>query len=117
MKRFNRIILPFIALVLFAACGTQKDVPYFQNAEYVDLSQSQYLYDAKIMPKDQLTITVSTTNDEAAVPFNMTPVDAGASSTESSVIELDEISDAMYAVSPAGVALAKSRPTGVANEE
>ena len=72
MKRFNRIILPFIALVLFAACGTQKDVPYFQNAEYVDLSQSQYLYDAKIMPKDQLTITVSTTNDEAAVPFNMT---------------------------------------------
>lgn len=72
MKRFNRIILPFIALALFAACGTQKDVPYFQNAEYVDLSQSQYLYDAKIMPKDQLTITVSTTNDEAAVPFNMT---------------------------------------------
>ncbi|WP_294744573.1 polysaccharide biosynthesis/export family protein [uncultured Prevotella sp.] len=72
MKRFNRIVLPLIALMLLAACGTQKDVPYFQNAESVDLSKSQYLFDAKIMPKDQLTITVSTTNDEAATPFNLT---------------------------------------------
>ena len=38
----------------------------------VDLSQSQYLYDARIMPKDQLTITVSTTDPDAAVPFNLT---------------------------------------------
>ena len=72
MKRLNRIVLPLIALMLLAACGTQKDVPYFQNAESVDLSKSQYLFDAKIMPKDQLTITVSTTNDEAATPFNLT---------------------------------------------
>ena len=72
MKRFNRIVLPLIALMLLSACGTQKDVPYFQNAESVDLSKSQYLFDAKIMPKDQLTITVSTTNDEAATPFNLT---------------------------------------------
>ena len=72
MKRFNRIVLPLIALMLLAACGTQKDVPYVQNAESVDLSKSQYLFDAKIMPKDQLTITVSTTNDEAATPFNLT---------------------------------------------
>jgi polysaccharide export outer membrane protein len=72
MKRFNKIVLPLIALMLLAACGSQKDVPYFQNAESVDLSKSQYLFDAKIMPKDQLTITVSTTNDEAATPFNLT---------------------------------------------
>ena len=72
MKRFNRIVLPLIALMHLAACGNKKDVPYFQNAESVDLSKSQYLFDAKIMPKDQLTITVSTTNDEAATPFNLT---------------------------------------------
>lgn len=30
------------------------------------------LYDARIMPKDILTITVSTTDADAAVPFNMT---------------------------------------------
>ena len=32
------------------------------------------LYDARIMPKDVLTITVSTTDEDgaAAIPFNMT---------------------------------------------
>jgi polysaccharide export outer membrane protein len=30
------------------------------------------MYDAKIMPKDLLTITVNTTDPEAAAPFNMT---------------------------------------------
>ena len=86
MKRFNKIILPLFAVLLLAACGSQKDVPYFQNINAVDLSQSQYLYDAKIMPKDQLTITVSTTNDEAAVPFNLTvptPYSANSRSTYS----------------------------------
>ncbi len=86
MKRFNKIILPLFAVLLLAACGSQKDVPYFQNINAVDLSQSQYLYDAKIMPKDQLTITVSTTNDEAAVPFNLTvptPYTAGQRSSSS----------------------------------
>ena len=30
------------------------------------------LYDARIMPKDLLTITVSSTEPEAAIPFNLT---------------------------------------------
>ena len=80
MKSISKIVLSLTAILLFTACGSQKDVPYFQNVDDVDLSKSQYLYDAHIMPKDQLTITVSTTNDEAAVPFNMTvptPMTAG----------------------------------------
>ena len=58
--------------MLLIACGSTKDVAYFQNAKYVDLEQSRYLYDAKIMPKDILTITVTTVNPEAATPFNLT---------------------------------------------
>ena len=69
MKRF---ILPLFAALILASCGTQKDVPYFQNSSEVDFSGSQYLYDARIMPKDQLTITVSCIDDQAAAPFNMT---------------------------------------------
>ena len=45
---------------------------YFQNAVDGVVKQSEGLYDAKIMPKDILTITVSTTNPEAATPFNLT---------------------------------------------
>ena len=59
-------------VAILASCGSTKDVAYFQNSDHVDAAKSQYLYDARIMPKDQLTITVSTVNPEAATPFNLT---------------------------------------------
>ena len=71
MKKF-RIFTAVVFAALLASCGSTKDVAYFQNSANVDASKSQYLYDARIMPKDQLTITVSTVNPEAAVPFNLT---------------------------------------------
>ena len=62
-----------VLTALTGACTSYKKVPYLQNSETVDLSQlPKSLYDAKIMPKDLLTITVSTTDPEAAVPFNLT---------------------------------------------
>ena len=71
MKVIKLLCAAAVAM-LMASCGSTKDVPYFQNANEVDLSQSAMLYDARIMPKDQLTITVNTINDEAAAPFNIT---------------------------------------------
>ncbi|MBR6998170.1 MAG: polysaccharide biosynthesis/export family protein, partial [Prevotella sp.] len=70
--KFHKLIVAAAVALMLGSCGSTKDVPYFQNAETVDLSKSSFLYDARIMPKDQLTITVSTINDEAAAPFNMT---------------------------------------------
>jgi len=67
--------MPLVAMavsLLMASCGSTKDVAYFKNSQDVDLSNSQFLYDARIMPKDQLTITVSTVDQNAAVPFNLT---------------------------------------------
>ena len=71
----RRLILPAIlsaAIMLLSGCSSTKDVAYFQNSSSVNLDASKYLYDARIMPKDVLTITVSTTDADAAVPFNMT---------------------------------------------
>ena len=59
-------------LFLLTSCGSVKNVAYLQNSDYIDLSRSEYLYDAHIMPKDVLTITVNTVNPEAAAPFNLT---------------------------------------------
>lgn len=72
MKLYNKILLGAMTVLMLASCASHKHVAYFQNSKEVDLSKSQYLYDARIMPKDQLSITVSTTNEEAAVPFNLT---------------------------------------------
>ncbi len=56
-----------------AACTSYKKVPYLQNSEIVDMVEyPNSLYDAKIMPKDLLTITVATTDPQAAAPFNLT---------------------------------------------
>lgn len=59
-------------ILMLASCASSKKVAYFQNAVDGVVKQSEGLYDAKIMPKDILTITVSTTNPEAATPFNLT---------------------------------------------
>lgn len=83
----RRLILPalMMAIVVFlGACSSTKDVAYFQNSSYVNLERSTGLYDARIMPKDLLTITVSTTDAEAAVPFNMTVPTAVSSAQRSS---------------------------------
>ena len=72
MKFLNKSLLLFVTVLTLASCASHKNVAYFQNSDEVDLSQSKYLYDARIMTKDQLTITVSTTNDEAAAMFNLT---------------------------------------------
>lgn len=65
-----------VAFTMFS-CGGTKNIPYFKNIDTLDLSASKGLYDAKIMPKDLLSIVVCTTNPQAAAPFNPT----GASSS------------------------------------
>ena len=72
MKIKALFLLSVITLVL-ASCTSYRQVPYLQNPVSVNsIQEVQPLYDAKIMPKDLLTITVNTTDPEAAAPFNLT---------------------------------------------
>lgn len=88
-RRFNNrhlwlMLLPF----LLVACQSYKKVPYFQDVEVVnEANQQEKLYDARIMPKDLLTIVVSCTNPELAIPFNLTVASNAslAASTSSNV--------------------------------
>ena len=89
MRRLNErnlwlLLLPF----LLTACQSYKKVPYFQNVEVVNgVEQQESLYDAKIMPKDLLTIVVSCTNPELAIPFNLTVAsNAGMAVSNSSYV-------------------------------
>ena len=72
MKKITSIILLTSSIFLLTSCGSTKDVAYLQNSEDIDFARSEYLYDARIMPKDILTITVNTVNPDAAAPFNLT---------------------------------------------
>ena len=70
-----RYISLFLYIGLIIGCGSSQNVSYLVNSEKI--SQNEYnfqstpMYDARIMPKDILTITVTTTDPEAARPFNI----------------------------------------------
>ena len=66
---FNFLILTLP--LLLASCGPVKNVAYLQNSDSINFEKSRFLYDARIMPKDQITISVNTTNAEASQPFNL----------------------------------------------
>ena len=76
MRRLNNRNLWLMLLsFLLVACQSYKKVPYFQDVEVVnEVEQQEKLYDARIMPKDLLTIVVSCTNPELAIPFNLTEI-------------------------------------------
>lgn len=72
-KKAKGILSCLVMLFLLASCQSYKKVPYLQNPEVVGQAvQQETLYDARIMPKDQLTVVVSCTNPELAAPFNLT---------------------------------------------
>ena len=72
MKIHSLLIIGLCALLL-SGCSSYKKVPYLQDSDIVSSLQTPLpMYDAKIMPKDLLTITVNTTDPEVAAPFNLT---------------------------------------------
>ena len=71
----KKVVLPIIALVLVAlldSCGTAKHYSYFENIDSINWNMYPgVLHESRIMPKDMLTITVSTSDPTAATPFNL----------------------------------------------
>ena len=70
MKNFKLLLLS--GLIAMASCTSYKKVPYLQNSAEIDTAVVSEFYDARIQPKDMLTITVSSEKPEAALPFNLT---------------------------------------------
>ena len=70
MKRIVFLLPLSLIIVFLSSCGSIKNYAYLQDIDSVELSKTNFLYDARIMPKDILTISVTAVNQEAANPFN-----------------------------------------------
>lgn len=70
-EKIYAAIVSLSVILGLSSCGSTKNVAYFQNADSISLAASRVLYEAKIMPKDELTITVLTTDPKASAPFNL----------------------------------------------
>lgn len=60
-----------LAIVLLWGCKSAENIPYMKDHETFRNTAEQPLYDARIMPKDLLTITVNSIDPDAAGPFNL----------------------------------------------
>lgn len=64
------------AAFLLSSCNSYQKIPYLQTQYYAP--DSVTLYDARIMPKDLITVVVSCPDaPELAAPFNLTTVTGG----------------------------------------
>lgn len=83
--RILHVFIISLAVLLLSGCTSYKNVAYLQDGNAMnELSEPLSMYDAKIMPKDLLTITVNATDPETAAPFNLTvqtPVNVARSSS------------------------------------
>ena len=87
MNRKNIVFgLLLLIMAIVSGCSSSKKIAYMQGVETMtpeEFAQATPLFDARIMPKDLLTIVVSTTDPEASRPFNLvTPtISQGISTT------------------------------------
>ena len=89
----KKLLLPIIILtivVLLSGCSAAKKVPYFKNIDSISLAASKGLYDARIMPKDLLSIAVVTSDQETSRPFNLfanMPTTSGGSTAMNTTVQ------------------------------
>lgn len=68
------LLLIAAGVLIISSCGSTRKIPYLtdvDNLSQYELDQAAKIYEARIMPKDILTISVNTTVPEAAAPFNL----------------------------------------------
>ena len=75
-----------VALCLVVmSCASSRRVVYLQEKS-VEIPESSVAFDARIMPKDLITISVSTPEPEAALPFNLIVPSAQSGNSLSSLV-------------------------------
>lgn len=69
MKIRKVVCMLTLSTLLVSGCTSYQKSLYLQNEQALNESLEGQLYDFRIMPKDELTIVVSTTDPEASAPF------------------------------------------------
>lgn len=69
MKIRKVVCMLTLSTLLVSGCTSYQKSLYLQNEQVLNESHEGQLYDFRIMPKDELTIVVSTTDPEASAPF------------------------------------------------
>ena len=67
---YKSLFLLIVAALLLQGCTSYKNSIYMQNSDVLEvLKQKESSYDYRVMPKDELTITITTSDAAASAPF------------------------------------------------
>lgn len=69
MKKF---LIPCVAIaaLIFTGCASPKKIAYLQHAEDENYDATRYQHNIKVMPKDNLSIYITATDQDAVSIFN-----------------------------------------------
>ena len=71
MKRIKYLAMGISALLYLGSCASKKDLVYFQGTELQSIDTIHQNYSPVLKADDLLSITVSSIDIEAAIPFNL----------------------------------------------
>lgn len=74
-----------LSLALLSSCSTPKNIAYFQDISNGETIQPQTAYEIRVMPKDKLSIIVSTQDPALSMLFNLVQNQTRLSSSGTSV--------------------------------
>ena len=85
MNRAVQATMVVALCLVVMSCASSRRVVYLQEKS-VEIPESSVAFDARIMPKDLITISVSTPEPEAALPFNLIVPSAQSDNSLSSLV-------------------------------
>lgn len=94
---FKHALSVVVCMFILTACGSSEKVAYLQNSSQINSESNKVLFDARIMPKDILTVTVSTIDPEASIPFNLTVSSPASTSGSKSLTTQPALQDYLVA--------------------
>lgn len=86
MNRAVQATMVVALCLVVMSCASSRRVVYYLQEKSVEIPESSVAFDARIMPKDLITISVSTPEPEAALPFNLIVPSAQSGNSLSSLV-------------------------------
>ncbi len=82
---FSTLFISLIGLFLCSSCSTKRKLVYFQGNEEITSSLDS-LYEAIIQPYDYISVKVSSIDNQAVLPFNMSTHDVAGNTNSAYAI-------------------------------
>lgn len=102
MKKFSKILMLLVPLVVLASCGTPANIPYFQDVQDGSRDSIAVSKTIRIRPGDKISIIINSQNPKISMMFNLSYATRYVGAVNDDVINSQSTGVQGYAVSEDG---------------